>query len=699
MSSQNMKWSSEGSSDTIAPQTLADIKNPYAARFQSFGQELQRSVHNLMHMIATQTGAPGVLVHMHFEGLGSLDYFHGVDEDSFDLMRPLSQLAGRQKRYLLLGERGRDPKLAQELPSPDIQAFAAVPVFYGRSTVVGALSVFDYEKRPDFDQSLINSLRDYAQIVSTLSEASRIQGDFTTMQARSSMALEGANLGLWDTNIRTGHTYFNERWSGMLGYEPGELEERFSTWEKLIHPEDYGRSMQALYAHLEGKTDFYEIEHRLKCKNGKWRWVLSRGRVFEWDEDGLAVRALGIHYDIEEKKKIEQSLIQAQQKAEQANLAKSEFLANMSHEIRTPLNGIIGTACLLDSTELDKKQREYISLIVDSGDVLLSLINDVLDLAKIEAQKLQLNPDIYHLPSLIRRTTHLFQARVQNRPTTLDIDIDPDLPEYLIGDERRLKQILSNLISNAVKFTEEGHIAVRAERYPEDPDKLIFTVSDTGRGIAPEHLDCLFEKFMQVHNDLSISGTGLGLAICKSLVELMGGEIFVESTKGQGSTFSFFVPLVEDAEKTAAFLARQANQTLPSYQARVLLVEDVEMNRMVIGDMLKQFDLTVEMAVNGQEGVTMAKAVDYDLILMDLRMPVMDGFEATQHILEQQQKTARPVPIVALTAQAMSEQETQCSEAGMVGFLTKPLAQDKLRDCLEQWIGDKRQSASQRKEP
>jgi CheY-like chemotaxis protein/nitrogen-specific signal transduction histidine kinase len=374
--------------------------------------------------------------------------------------------------------------------------------------------------------------------------------------------------------------------------------------------------------------------------------------------------------------------------AQAASLAKSQFLANMSHEIRTPLHGVIGMADLAIETPPGEEQHQYLQLIKQCGANLLTVINDILDISKIEAGRLQLEAVPVSLRQFLRATIAVLTISAKKKGLRLDLTIHPDVPDALIGDSNRLNQILLNLAANAIKFTEHGGISIHVSRDELRPSSTVlrFSVKDTGIGIEPEKVGTIFEAFSQADSSITrrFGGTGLGLAISSNLIAMMGGRIWVESTPQAGSTFFFTVEMALDPSvgKTGPAAGAPGSRE-PHRPLRILLADDNAVNQLVAARMLEKSGHHVVTASNGEEVLALLARETFDAILMDVQMPVMDGLMATRKIREREATSRSHLPIIALTARAMEEDESLCIEAGMDAYLSKPLGSDDLLRTLD----------------
>lgn len=426
------------------------------------------------------------------------------------------------------------------------------------------------------------------------------------------------------------------------------------------------------------------------------RWAIQPWYTSENKVGGIIL----VDYPIDE-------LVKARETALDAAQVKSRFVANMSHEIRTPMNGVIGMAGLLLQTELDTKQQEYVETIRTSANHLLSLINDILDFSKIEAGEMQLETLEFDLYDSVEAAVNLLASQADEKGLYRVVNLDDNLPRFVAGDPVRLRQVLLNLLSNAIKFTTVGGIKIQATLQSETNSTALirFTVTDTGIGIPDQGLQKLFQSFSQVDASTSrqYGGTGLGLAICKQLVFLMGGEIGVESIVNQGSTFWFTVPLQKSYSSVVSQKNQQSTTNGPKEQRqlnknlRILVAEDNSINQTVILNQLEMLGYEADCVINGLEALELLKKQEYDMVLMDCQMPVMDGYTATQE-LRRIEGNKRHTVVIALTANALSEDREKCLAAGMDDYLSKPLEQDNLAVTIRRWINQKAEPQIRQKE-
>ena len=522
---------------------------------------------------------------------------------------------------------------------------------------------------------LIITSHDITEVVEALETTER-------SEARLKLALELADVHVWELDYRRRKLLTEGVQANFFTEEKTYGELAGDIWS-TIDPRDKPKVEDSWNRHInEGAP--YRPEYRVVRDDDKEVWVQSSVR-FEQDEQGAPLRLVGAMQNITERKQAERALIQAKEEAESATRAKSAFLATMSHEIRTPLNGVLGMAQAMAVGDLSDTQRERLDVIRQSGESLLAILNDVLDLSKIEAGKLELEQAEFDLEETVQSAMNAFTATAQAKNLALALKVQPAARGIYRGDSVRVRQILYNLISNGLKFTEQGGVKATLSRRGKS---LRLQVADTGIGVAPEKLAGLFQKFEQADASTTrrYGGTGLGLAICRDLAELMGGQIRAESQPGAGATFTVDLPLVRvgDAVERPAQQVIDPMASPQTLSLRVLAAEDNEMNQLVLRTLLHQVGVDPVIVGNGKEAVAAWAREPWDLILMDVQMPEMDGPTATGMIRARERAERRPrTPIVALTANAMAHQVAEYAQVGMDDFVAKPIEAARLYAVIE----------------
>ena len=443
----------------------------------------------------------------------------------------------------------------------------------------------------------------------------------------------------------------------------------------------------------------------MKHQSGRWIWVKSRAKAIR-DKNGKAIRMVGANTDITVLKKEQTKLELEKNIAEEQNQAKSEFLAHMSHEIRTPLTAItgVGEILLKQKDQFNEKQTKLIKTLNSSANILKELINDILDFSKIEDGEIELDEQAFRLDAVFEETISMMSLKANEKGVSFVFDYNAIKDEQFYGDASRFRQILVNLVGNAIKFTDDGGVTV--ECIFEDRDGQNFlrvNVSDTGIGIEPENFDLVFERFKQADSSVSrkYGGTGLGLPISKQLAKLMGGDIFLSSEAGKGSTFSLLLPLKitsgSSSEIDKSSQSEKINQQLLASlnnETKILIVEDYEGNIVVLSHIIEDLSFDYNVARNGIEAVSMWEDNHYDLILMDVQMPEMDGFAATSKIREQEsEKEIARTPIIGMTAHALVGDKDKCIAAGMDSYLPKPLVEADLKREMLKYIEENKKAA------
>ncbi|MFZ2958075.1 MAG: ATP-binding protein [Candidatus Ozemobacteraceae bacterium] len=519
-------------------------------------------------------------------------------------------------------------------------------------------------------------------------------------EERWRLALEGSGDAVWDWNIRSNELRWSKRFAEMMGFSQNELVMNFEELLATIFPSEAVKVKNGLLHYLEDPSRQFSMEEHALCRSGDRKWILCRGLVTHKDEDGHPLRMSGTFTDITERKEAEEAILKAKEAAEAANRAKSQFLATMSHEIRTPMNGILGMAQLLLMPELkEEEQKNFASLILRSGKNLLALLNNLLDLSKIEAGKFELEVVPFAPVKLIRETTSFLEENAREKGLALEgVWNGPDNARYG-GDATRLRQMLTNFVSNAIKFTDHGKVKIEAnlERTGSGVANLLFSVEDEGPGIPSDKLALLFLPFSQVDASTTrkFGGSGLGLSIVRSFAKLMGGDVGCDSCLGKGSRFWFRIPVDEIEDGKDVGPAKRSEQhprkfdELVSFKGRrIVVAEDNPVNGLLVEKFLQRYGLVPIRARNGREAVDSSLVEPRpDLVFMDCQMPGMDGFEATALIRKWESSQGKPrLPIIALTAGAFNEDRQHCFDAGMDEFLAKPVEFDSLVAILLKWL-------------
>ena len=505
------------------------------------------------------------------------------------------------------------------------------------------------------------------------------------------LAIEGASDGFFEWNFARDRAFYSKQYLAMLGYDDLSVAGSLHAMNDLLHPDDKERVLGQIEQYRSGEIGEYLSVFRMRHKSGRWVWINARGRAL-YDSAGKAYRLVGAHTDITHIKAYEEKLEKAKERAEKANLAKTEFLAHMSHEIRTPLTAISGIAEIFEGTQagLDARQRQLVRTLSSSTASLKDLINDILDFSKIESGELVLVEKAFDLQGLFEQVVSIFSIKASEKGIRFTLDYNAVRGLQMVGDPVRLRQILINLIGNAIKFTPQGRVAVVARRNTAvdgdgEAEQLRIDVQDSGIGISPENFSLIFERFKQADSSVSrkYGGTGLGLPISLRLARLMGGDILVESKPGEGSLFTLVIPmqlsepspLLDEPEVEV-----EAGRPPDIRQKRVLIVDDYEGNIVILTYLLDAMKCPYDVTRTGKEGLDKWLENPYDLILMDVQMPEMDGFTATREIRRhEKERGSLRTPIIGMTAHAFVGDRDQCIQAGMDTYLPKPIVEAELR--------------------
>ncbi|MFW5699702.1 MAG: response regulator [Bacteroidota bacterium] len=536
-----------------------------------------------------------------------------------------------------------------------------------------------------------------------ITEEHKMQLALQESESRFKLAAEGTGDGLWDWNPLTDQTFISEQYARMLGYEPGDLPQSDAAWTGLLHPDDKEYALVKVEEYLQGKTDHFEAVFRMKAKDGTYRWIRGRGKAL-FDENNRATRFVGFITDITEQKETQDEIIrknqelsdslvriqeinaeleEAKEKAELSDRLKTAFLANLSHEIRTPMNGILGFANLLQSEDLDpSRHKRYLDVIKRSGHRMLNLINDLVDISKIESGQVEVVNTETNLNDLLDNLFLLFKPEADAKQ--LDFSLEKGLADegaVILTDDVKLEQVLSNLLKNALKFTKKGRIGMAYELKGE---MLYFRVEDTGIGIPEGLHETIFERFRKAEDSqfTAEEGSGLGLSISKAFVELMQGEIWVESEVGKGSAFSFTIPYNPVHSKPDAIKEFHGLENIKD-EIVILVAEDDEVSFRLLEELLNKPNIRLVQVITGKDAVDAVRNnAEIDMVFMDVKLPGLNGLEAVREI----RKFNRKIPVIAQTAYASDSDRKEALNAGCNDYISKPIEMHHFESILHKFL-------------
>ena len=669
----------------LAGLILTSMVSSFALMFSGRGSLLRQLVEDRTTELAqseerfrvTFEGAPVGIVNVSLDG-----YFLNVNQGFCDIV-------GYSRNELL-------SMTFTELTDPDYHQSDTTLI---SQLLAGKTSSFNKEKKyvhkngqlvwGNLSVKLIRDKEDvpfyFVAVVEDIDRRKQAELQLKESELRFRVVADAAPVLIWLAGTDKLCFWFNQTWMNFTGRT---LEQELDNgWAKGIHPDDLERYLDIYIRHFDRREPF-QVEYRLKHNDGNYRWIDDHG-VPRFDADGFFTGYIGSCMDITD-------LRQAKLAAEALARAKSEFLANMSHEIRTPMNAIMGLSHLALNNEVPDETRDYLEKINSASNDLLNILNDILDLSKMESGHLSITNNNFDLNSLTSNLNNLFLATAEEKRIDLKIDIAPNVPCDLTGDPLRLKQVLINLLGNAIKFSSNGKVTLNITLLDrsESQASLLFSVTDTGIGMSDKDIEKLFLPFSQVDGSISrrFGGTGLGLAISDNLLKLMNSHFLVESIPGKGSSFSF--ELVLGLSPVTSKPKAESNLESPTVASddsgnllvgkRILVVEDIMINQLIIGKFLKLSGIIVSMANNGLQALEQLEAGEFDAVLMDIHMPEMDGFEATQLI--RRQARFATLPVIALTAGVTEEEQDKCLALGMNDFIAKPINPEKLILTLQQWL-------------
>jgi signal transduction histidine kinase/ActR/RegA family two-component response regulator len=672
-----------------------------AARERPFGIDLSLAVFDRVTRLAKHLfGAADALIILVQDGVA----WRSRDTVRLPPRDGAAELVIASGQLLWVADARLDPRFATNpmvVGPPYLRSYIAAPIKLEDGSTPGVLCTVALEPAP-FDPVRAARLQDLADLVAdewvrakSAQAAQAALDSAKRSEARLNLALDLSEVHVWELDY-VNRRLFKAGAEDTFFETPQTYESLYRDIYATIDPRDHAMVQEAWRRHVEEGAP-YAPHYRIARSDGREIWAEGVIELFA-DDQGRTLRMVGALRNITEAKQAEQRLMQAIAAAEAANTAKSQFLATMSHEIRTPLNGVLGMAQAMEADDLGDVQRERLGVIRESGHSLLAILNDVLDISKIEAGKLDLEEADFDLGEIAEGARHAFAALAETKGVALILNLEPGAGGVYRGDATRVRQILYNLISNAVKFTERGAVTVTVQRRG---GRVRFSVSDTGIGIAREDMARLFRKFEQADASTTrrFGGSGLGLAICRQLAELMGGDIRARSTAGAGTTFVAALPLrwMGEARQEDAHPARTpvaARATDEARDLRVLAAEDNEINQLVLQTLLGQIGLSPTIVGDGAAVLEAWDGGDWDVILMDVQMPRMDGPAATREIRRREAASGRArTPIVALTANAMAHQVQEYAAAGMDDFVAKPIEVSALFAALQRALETADQTA------
>jgi len=552
-------------------------------------------------------------------------------------------------------------------------AYAGVPLINENQECIGLIAAM--WKTPQQDLGLKTKALEYFAPLLTVNMMQ------LEAKARNELAVAGAASGAWYTDFEEDVEYFSQAARRIMGHPDMPEKAPRNTAFKTLQPNDRRIIAEAFEAYRRGEAP-YEVNFRAYPPHGDPRWLRMTGKA-QYNANGYMTAMAGDITDISE-------LVEARRVAEAASVAKTDFLATMSHEIRTPMNGVLSMASILAKADIPEENKRQAEVIRKSGETMMVILNDVLDLSKIEAGKLELEERPFSPREVVEDVAMLWQDTIKQKGIAFSLEIDDPIPPTVIGDETRLRQVLTNLVSNALKFTQEGNITIALQNLGTDQEPTLkFSVSDTGIGISKAQQLRLFEAFNQANSSIArrFGGTGLGLAISDKIVRLMGGQFEITSKPSHGSTFSFTVELrsaepVAPASPTPSTSNTDDDRHVVQHERTILIAEDNEINQSVLKAFLSRLPMALTFVDNGAKAVELAQAQAFDVILMDVQMPILDGVGATKKI-RASDGPCRHTPIIALTANAMPGDEQRYLDLGMTGYVSKPIDPAALYEAIK----------------